>query len=98
LPACAAALYELDGCVLLALTHSPTEAWLLGLRVGARIAVYNAHRVRCPRGGGGDGAWAVGACAATSFEILCFSPLDAPSRPRFRPACVCMYASHVTGM
>jgi hypothetical protein len=51
----AAALYELDGCVLLVLTHLHTDLALLGLRVGARIVVYNAHRIRSPLGGGGGG-------------------------------------------
>jgi hypothetical protein len=88
--------------VLLVLTHLHTDLALLGLRVGARIVVYNAHRIRSPLGGGGGsgglpggggsgglpgGGWAVGACGTTSFEIVRFSPWDTPSWPRYGTAC-----------
>ena len=84
--------------MLLVLTHLHTDLALLGLRVGARIVVYNAHRIRSPLGGGGGGSgglpgggggggWAVGACGTTSFEIERFSPWDTPSWPRYGTAC-----------
>ena len=88
--------------MLLVLTHLHTDLALLGLRVGARIVVYNAHRIRSPLGGGGGGGggggsgglpggggggWAVGACGTTSFEIERFSPWDTPSWPRYGTAC-----------
>ena len=87
--------------MLLVLTHLHTDLSLLGLRVGARVVVYNAHRIRSPLGGGGGGGgggsgglpggggggWAVGACGTTSFEIVRFSPLDTPSWPRYGTAC-----------
>ncbi|XP_048583401.1 CST complex subunit CTC1 isoform X2 [Nematostella vectensis] len=74
-----AGVYELDGRIMLYIAHQPCTGFARGMRVGARVALYNFHLCKANKRVVGFGC-----CTLSTVRVTEFSPLVSPWKP-FQP-------------